>query len=89
MGKELGVNKDEMEKAYEEAKEARGGCHKLTPREVEIIRLLGEGLNHSEVAKRLKLKTRTISVHNYKAYRKIKAKNVMEAVKHVNQYYGV
>ena len=83
------MNKKEMEAAYEEAKASRGGCQKLTHREVEIIRLLGEGLNHSEVGKRLGLSTRTVSAHNYKAYKKIKARNAIEAVNHVNQYYGV
>jgi RNA polymerase sigma factor (sigma-70 family) len=75
-------------KYYENAKAVRDGCKKLTKRELEIIRLSGKGMTQAEIGAQLNISPRTISAHNYKAYRKINARNVIEAINHVNKFYG-
>ena len=89
MGKEFKMNKEEMKEAYINAESSRGGCKKLSAREVEIIRLASDGLTHKEIGVRVGLSPRTVAAHNYNSFRKINAKNVIEAINHVNRYYGV
>jgi DNA-binding NarL/FixJ family response regulator len=48
---------------------------KLTPREWEVMQLLGEGLSTDEVAKRLFLSTTTIRVHVSTVLKKLRVKD--------------
>lgn len=43
----------------------------LTPREVEIVRMVGEGLCNAEIAARLRLKAGTVKVHLHSIYKKL------------------
>lgn len=82
------MNTEHMEEAYAKAKWLRDGCKKLTKREVEIIKLLSTGLTHEEAGKKLGLSKRTVSAHNYNIFKKIGAKNIVDAINHVNKHYG-
>ena len=51
----------------------------LTTREVEVLRLLAEGLTNAEIAARFVLSVHTVERHLANAYRKIGARNRAEA----------
>ena len=52
----------------------------LTPREMEILYVLAEGLTYSQVAERLKMSKQTVPVHVKSIYRKLEANSRSEAV---------
>lgn len=52
----------------------------LTPREVETLALVTEGLSNEEIAQRLFLSTNTLKSHIRQCYRKIGAKSRAQAV---------
>src|ERR671938_311449 len=51
----------------------REGPAGLTPREVEVLRLLARGLSHKEIARRLTISPRTVGNHAEHIYAKINA----------------
>lgn len=56
------------------------GGRALTPREVEILALLGEGLGNKEIAVRLGISEHTVKTHLAAIYEKLGAANRAEAV---------
>jgi len=58
----------------------RGNAAHLTAREVEVIRLLADGLRNGEIAERLVVSTRTIDHHVSAVLRKLGVKSRGEAV---------
>nr|WP_301176052.1 LuxR C-terminal-related transcriptional regulator [Actinomadura geliboluensis] len=48
-----------------------GGVDRLTPQELQVARLVAEGLSNREIADRLFLSPRTISTHLYRIYPKV------------------
>ncbi|GLW11681.1 transcriptional regulator [Microtetraspora sp. NBRC 13810] len=50
---------------------ARGILPELTPQELQIVRLAGQGLSNKDIAAQLFLSPRTIGYHLYKAYPKL------------------
>ncbi len=52
----------------------------LSQRELEILRLIAQGLSNREISERLFLALITVKVHNHKNLRKIQAKSRTEAV---------
>ncbi|MBC8161581.1 MAG: response regulator transcription factor [Roseiflexaceae bacterium] len=57
-----------------------GGPEALTPRELEVLRLLGAGLSNGEIAERLVIAPRTAKVHVQNILAKLGAANRTEAV---------
>jgi len=53
---------------------------RLSPRELEVLHLLGKGLSNREIAERLFLSLDTVKGHNYKIYGKLQVKRRTEAV---------
>lgn len=53
----------------------------LTKRELEVLRLLFEGLTARQIAKRLGLSERTVNTHVANVYRKLGASNRIEAIR--------
>ena len=54
----------------------------LTNREVEIIRLLSDGLSNQKIADQLGISHRTVDTHRTNIMQKVKVKNVAELVKY-------
>ncbi len=52
----------------------------LTPREKEIIKLLGEGASNSEIANALFVSENTVKTHLHNVFKKIKVKNRLQAL---------
>ena len=52
----------------------------LTPKEKEVLNLIGKGLSYHEVADILKMSRNTVPVHIRNIYKKMQAKNRSEAV---------
>jgi DNA-binding NarL/FixJ family response regulator len=58
----------------------------LSPREVEIIRLLCEGMGTKEVARHLHLSSKTVENHRYHVYRKLKVESIVELLRYAIQH---
>lgn len=53
----------------------REAASQLTPREVELIRMVAEGLRNREIAERLGIAEGTVKVHLHNVYKKIQVEN--------------
>ena len=56
----------------------------LSLREIEIIRLIKEGLSSKEIADRLHISVRTIEVHRHNILKKLKLKNTAALINFIN-----
>ena len=54
----------------------------LTSREVEVISLIAEGLNHKEIAEKLFISTRTVESHKKNILTKLELKTTVDIVKY-------
>ena len=52
----------------------------LTQRELDVLRVLGEGLTNSEIASRLYITKNTVGTHLHNAYRKLGVENKYQAI---------
>jgi DNA-binding NarL/FixJ family response regulator len=52
----------------------------LTPREIEVLGAIGEGLNNKEIARRLDISLHTVKFHIESLFRKLGARTRTEAV---------
>lgn len=57
----------------------------LTKREMEVVEMLREGLSSKQIAERLFISNRTVEVHRYNIFRKLKVSNVVSLIKLVNE----
>lgn len=53
---------------------------RLTKRENEILQLLAKGMNRNEIAAELFISDETVKMHTKNLYRKLKAKNKIDAL---------
>ena len=53
---------------------------KLTKREYEVLQLLAKGMTREEIANKLFISEETVKMHIKNLYRKIKAKNRIDAL---------
>lgn len=60
--------------------------HRLTNREIEIIKLICQGVSSSEVADKLFLSTRTVETHRRNIYRKIDIHNNAELIHYAKKH---
>jgi DNA-binding NarL/FixJ family response regulator len=66
-------------------KKQREDSVKLTKREVEIIKLIAEGMTSQEMANKLFISPRTVETHRANLMKKIGVKNAIELVKKAEQ----
>jgi len=52
----------------------------LTPRENEVLLLLAKGMNREEIAAKLFISPETVKMHIKNLYKKLKAKNKVDAL---------
>jgi DNA-binding NarL/FixJ family response regulator len=52
----------------------------LSPRELEVLRLMGDGLTMRQIARRLEISPRTVETHATKLYRKLDVRTRVQAV---------
>lgn len=58
----------------------------LTPRELEIIGLIKEGLPSVQISKRLFVSVKTVEVHRYNILKKLKLKNTAALVNYIHRH---
>ena len=56
------------------------GVHDLTPRELEVLGLMGEGLRHEQIARRLFISPKTVATHVEHILRKLAVRSSTEAI---------
>jgi DNA-binding NarL/FixJ family response regulator len=59
----------------------------LTPRELDVVRLVAEGLNNREVADRLSISIRTVETHRAAAMQKIGVRTTAELVRYAVRHH--
>ena len=57
-----------------------GGIDELTPREMDVLRLLAQGLSNRKIGTRLSINERTVKYHVAAILAKLEAANRTEAV---------
>jgi len=73
--------KDISEAAKPEGRPGRARTG-LSPREVEVVQLLCEGLSSKEIARRLHLSPKTVENHRYNIYKKCRVDNIAALMRH-------
>ncbi|MFK0298344.1 response regulator transcription factor [Brevundimonas sp. NPDC090276] len=61
---------------------------KLTPRELEIVRLAGQRLGDKEIAQQLNLSPRTVQNHLHRAYEKLGVSDRLQAARRLSDLYS-
>ena len=70
--------RDTAERAF--APSGGDGGEMLTPREIEIVRMVGQGLRNKAIAERLSISEGTVKVHLHNIYEKLKVDGRLELV---------
>lgn len=52
----------------------------LTPREIEMVRMVAQGLRNKEMSERLEITEGTVKIHLHNIYRKLKVENRVELI---------
>ena len=66
-------------------KKTKDDAVKLTKREIEIIKLIAEGLTSQQMADKLFISPRTVETHRANLMKKVGVKNAVELVKKAQQ----
>ncbi|HEY6953876.1 MAG TPA: response regulator transcription factor [Flavisolibacter sp.] len=77
--------KDMLAKEMLHDEEFQGGLHKLSFREIEMIRLIREGFSSKEIAQKASISVKTVEVHRYNILKKLGLKNAAALVDYVNK----
>lgn len=67
-----------------EEKADKGDLNDLSRRELDIIKLIKEGLSSREIALQLDISLKTVEVHRYNVLKKLKLKNTASLVNYIN-----
>ncbi|WP_406291603.1 LuxR C-terminal-related transcriptional regulator [Embleya sp. NBC_00896] len=78
---------DRLGTALDPARPARRAPHpdRLTDREVEVLRLITDGLNNAGIAAALSIGEATVKTHINNAFAKINARNRADAVRYAHR----
>lgn len=68
----------------EENSDRGGDMNNLSRRELDIIKLIKEGLSSKEIALQLDISLKTVEVHRYNVLKKLKLKNTAALVNYIN-----
>lgn len=70
--------------ADQEMDESTDELNNLSRREIDIIKLIKEGLSSKEIALQLDISLKTVEVHRYNILKKLKLKNTAALVNYIN-----
>ncbi len=70
--------------AEQEMDESSDDMNNLSRRELDIIKLIKEGLSSKEIALQLDISLKTVEVHRYNVLKKLKLKNTAALVNYIN-----
>lgn len=62
------------------------GAWSLSPREIDLVRLVAKGLRNREIADRLCISEGTVKVHLHNIYEKLKVDNRVALLRYVSEY---
>jgi len=68
--------------AISAALDARSALEKLTPRQIEVMRLVARGLRTRDIAERLKLSVKTVESHRQEVMRRLDLGNMADLVRY-------
>jgi DNA-binding NarL/FixJ family response regulator len=76
------TNLPRLAPAIAAAMDARSPLEKLTPRQIEVMRLVAVGLRTRDIAERLKLSVKTIESHRQEVMRRLELRNMADLVRY-------
>jgi DNA-binding CsgD family transcriptional regulator len=79
----------ELRASGETRRRADDGVDQLTPQELQVARLVAEGLNNREVAARLFLSPRTVGTHLYRIFPKVGVSSRTELARQMARTYVI
>jgi DNA-binding NarL/FixJ family response regulator len=71
---------------FEQSRNVKSNVEKLTNRELEVFRLMGEGKMTSEIAETLAVSVKTIDTHRLRIKEKLNLKNSSELIKYAVEW---
>jgi DNA-binding NarL/FixJ family response regulator len=69
-----------MQKSYQDATDVSPVSKHITPREIQILVLMAQGILNKEIAKRLNISPETVKKHLRNIYQKTGSHNKIEAL---------
>ncbi len=75
---ERSLMEDLVDRFFSTDAEASEGAERLTPREIDVTRMIASGLRTQDIADRLTLAQGTVKQHLHNVYRKLKIRNRVE-----------
>jgi len=72
---------EERHRAAAERAESLQRMARLTPRELDVLRLLAEGLQHRDIAERLTISPRTVEVYKARMMEKLQLRSLAEVIR--------
>ena len=78
----LKSNLDRLAPAIEAAVSVRRRLEKLTPRQMEVMRLMAEGLTTPEIARRLSLSSKTVETHRGEIMKRVGIHDIVGLVRY-------
>lgn len=82
-GKEY-LSKDIIQRKTQSSETTGVAKKHLSKREIEIIKLIQDGLTNKEISERMFISLKTVESHRTNIFRKLRIKNVAELLKHVH-----
>jgi DNA-binding NarL/FixJ family response regulator len=71
---------------FEQSRNVKSNVEKLTNRELEVFRLMGEGMMTSEIAETLAVSVKTIDTHRLRIKEKLNLKSSSELIKYAVEW---
>jgi len=80
-----GEIKNILAKEMLQGEDIQNGIDKLSLREIDIVKLVREGLSSKEIGRAYSISVKTVEVHRYNILRKLNLKNAAALVNYVNK----
>lgn len=80
-----GEIKNSLAKEFIQEGDIENGIDRLSLREIEIVKLVREGMSSKEIARATFISVKTVEVHRYNILRKLNLKNAAALVHYVNK----